>query len=268
MAGIKMAMIELLERQQPMGVRQVYYRLEVMGLIEKSEKNVKGVVGRLLREMRRSGEIPLDWISDSTREPIEPLTFDDPMNAIAWLLLRYREALWKDQPLHVEVWIEKDGLVGIVEPITMRWGVRLMSTHGNSSLSFLNEAAKVIAAQGKPVVLLNLGDHDWSGHNIKDTAVRDISEWAPEADITVKRIAVTPEQIEEWDLPTRPPKKDVRAKDWEGDCVELDAIEPNTLRELVENAIMEHIDWDVWEASEHDEKANKRRLTRMIGRKR
>jgi hypothetical protein len=261
-------MIELLGRQQPMGVRQVYYRLEVMGLIEKSEKNVKGVVGRLLREMRRAGEIPLDWISDSTREPIEPLTFDDPDEAIEWLLLMYRENLWKDQPQHVEVWIEKDGLVGIVEPITRKWGVRLMSTHGNSSLSFLNDAAKHIASQGKPVILLNLGDHDWSGDNIKDTAVRDICEWAPEADITVKRIAVTPEQIEEWGLPTRPPKDDARAKDWEGDCVELDAVEVNTLRELVEDAIKEYIDWDAWAASERREQANKRRLTRMIGKKR
>jgi hypothetical protein len=267
-AKIKAAMIALLKAHRPMGVRQIYYRLEMMGLVEKNEKAVKGTVGRLLRKMRRSGEIPLDWIEDSSREPLEPLTFDNPEDAIRWLLQRYREDLWKDQSLHVEVWIEKDGLVGIVEPITMKWGVRLMSTHGNSSLSFLNEAAKHMESKGKPIVLLNFGDEDWSGHNIKDTAVRDVSDWAPIADITVKRIAVTPEQIEEWGLPTRPPKTtDVRAKDWEGDCVELDAIEPHVLSELVENAIKEHIDWDAWAESERREKANYRRLTRMIGRR-
>jgi hypothetical protein len=119
-AKIKAAMVALLVVQQPMGVRQIYYRLEVMGLVPKSEKAVKGTVGRLLREMRRSREIPLDWISDYSREPIEPLTFKDPEDATEWLGERYRENLWDDQPLHVEVWIEKDGLVEIVQPITMR----------------------------------------------------------------------------------------------------------------------------------------------------
>jgi hypothetical protein len=260
-------MYELLAQEHPMGVRQVYYRITVLGLVEKIEKNVKGVVGRLLSDMRRKGEIPFDWIHDSGREPIEPLFYVSAGEAAQSALDTYRENYWKDQPLHVEVWLEKDGLTGIFEQVTWPLGVRLMSTHGNGSISFLHNAAKVIAAQDKPVILLNFGDHDWSGHNIKDTAVRDIRQWAPDADITVTRIAVTPEQIQEWDLPTRPPKDDVRAKNWEGDCVELDAIPPAQLRELIEASITRLIDWKAWKASERKEQAERKKLEAIIRRK-
>jgi hypothetical protein len=55
-------------------------------------------------------------------------------------------------------------------------------------------------------------------------------------------LAVTEQQILDWNLPTRPTKKsDSRAKNWTGDSVELDAIEPNRLRQIVREAIERHI---------------------------
>ena len=67
--------------------------------------------------------------------------------------------------------------------------------------------------------------------------------FAPDADIVFKRLAVLPEQIETWNLPTRPTKQsDSRAKKF-GDrpSVELDAIHPEQLRGLVEDAITQHM---------------------------
>ena len=68
----------------------------------------------------------------------------------------------------------------------------------------------------------------------------DLNEFAPDADIHFKRLAVTPEQIEQWDLPIRPTKtSDSRAARFGSDVsVELDAIEPRRLRSLVEKAIL------------------------------
>jgi hypothetical protein len=65
---------------------------------------------------------------------------------------------------------------------------------------------------------------------------------APGAVIHFERIAVTPQQIEDWHLPTRPTKAtDSRAKTFGNISVELDAIEPEQLRDLVEEAIQRHL---------------------------
>ena len=67
---------------------------------------------------------------------------------------------------------------------------------------------------------------------------------APEADIDFQKLAVTPEQIEQWSLPSRPTKaSDSRTRNWTGgDSVELDAIHPADLRDIVRTAIERHIE--------------------------
>src|SRR5262249_22115090 len=59
----------------------------------------------------------------------------------------------------------------------------------------------------------------------------------------LKRLAVTEEQIDEWNLPTRPTKRsDSRARNFGSSVsVELDAIDPRRLRSLVERAIRKHM---------------------------
>jgi hypothetical protein len=53
---------------------------------------------------------------------------------------------------------------------------------------------------------------------------------------------VNPDQIISMQLPTRPTKRtDSRAKKWRGDSVELDAIPPNVLRDLVQRVIESHL---------------------------
>jgi len=61
--------------------------------------------------------------------------------------------------------------------------------------------------------------------------------------VTFARLAVTPEQIEDLSLPTRPTKRtDTRTKNFTGGSVEVDAIPAPILRRLVERAITQHID--------------------------
>jgi hypothetical protein len=65
---------------------------------------------------------------------------------------------------------------------------------------------------------------------------------APDAGIYFERIAVTRQQITAWDLPTRPTKKsDTRAKSFGQISVELDAIDPDRLRRLVQGVIERHL---------------------------
>ena len=70
-------------------------------------------------------------------------------------------------------------------------------------------------------------------------------------------------------LPTRPTKQsDSRSRNFEGESVEVDAIEPNTLRLLTEERITQHIDLDALrrlETIEQQERETLRNLAVMVG---
>ena len=77
-----------------------------------------------------------------------------------------------------------------------------------------------------------------------------------------------PEHISQFDLPTRPVKQsDSRARNWTGtECVELDAMPPNELRWIVENAISDCIDDYEWEQMQKIERAERETLTRTLAK--
>jgi hypothetical protein len=257
--SIREALYNLLEQQNPMTVRQVFYRLVSQGVIDKTENEYKNSVGRLLVSMRRAGEIPYGWIADATRWQRKPDTYSSLESALRYTARTYRRSLWDDQDVYVEIWTEKDAIAGIIMEETDPWDVPLMVSRGFSSLSYLYEAAEAIKHKNKPAWLYYFGDHDPSGVHIDKNIKQNLRQLAPKADIRFVRLAVRPEQIEEWDLPTRPTKRsDSRGKNFEGESVEVDAIPPDLLRELVRYAITQHVDMDklevlrVAEASERE----------------
>jgi hypothetical protein len=170
----------------------------------------------------------------------------------------YRRAIWRDEPVYVEFWIEKDALAGTIYDVTAEFDVPLMVARGYSSITFLHSAAEAIVATGKPAFIYQLGDWDPSGQDAADHIERKLREYAPGIPIHFEKLAVTPQQIAEWALPTRPTKlTDSRAKRWTGDSVELDAIPPGQLRRLVRSAIERHISPDrlrVIEVAEQSER--------------
>ena len=116
---------------------------------------------------------------------------------------------------------------------------------GYPSLTFLHQAAEVLAAQAKPAVIYYLGDHDPSGLDIPRVIERELRAMAPLVPLSFTRLAVTVAQIETYGLPTRPTKAtDSRAKGFAGESVEVDAIPAPELRRLVSTAIESHVDRD------------------------
>ncbi len=102
-----------------------------------------------------------------------------------------------------------------------------------------------------------------AGEKIEQT----LREMAPGADIHFKTIAVTPAQIEAWRLPTRPTKKtDSRAKAFGGISVELDAIEPNVLRDLVRSHIEAHLPAEQLKVLKAAEQSERELLHDIVGR--
>ena len=173
----------------------------------------------------------------------KPETFDNLQHTLRLTAQTYRRALWADQDVCVEVWLEKGALAGVIYLVTERWDVPLMVTRGYPSLSFLYEAAQDIRALNKLVHLYYLGDYDPSGVDIPRQVAADLPRLAPGAQIHFSRLAVMRDQVRRWHLPTRRTKQsDSRAKRFLGDSVEVDAIPAQRLRQLVEKAVTRHVD--------------------------
>ena len=265
--GLKATMIDVLKEYRPMTVRQLFYRMVSMGAIDKTENQYNNTVIRLLSQMRREKIIPFSWIADSTRWMRKPDSFSSLEEALHQTAQTYRRALWDNQDAYVEIWLEKDALAGVIYEETEQWDVPLMVTRGYPSLSFLASAAEAIAGCGKPVFLYYLGDHDPSGVDIPRKVERDLRAFAPGADIYFRTVAVTPGQIEEWGLPTRPTKKtDSRSKNFKGESVEVDAIGPAILRELVRDCISDHVDTDALNVLEVAEESERSILQQLAAR--
>ncbi len=249
-----------------MTVRQVFYQATVRGIVEKAESGYDKVQADLTK-MRRAGVLPYDWLADNTRWQRKPRTFNSVEAALQENARFYRKSLWADADCYCEIWLEKDALAGVIYPVTSMFDVPLMVARGYASLSFLYTAAEYINELTVPAYIYHCGDFDPSGVNAGEKIETTLMEMAPDAEIYFKRIAVTPEQINFWELPTRPTKTtDTRAKGFGDISVELDAIAPNQLRALVAEAIEQHLpkrQFKVLKAAEESERDIISRLVRV-----
>lgn len=265
-AALDDAIMEVCAADNPLTVRGVFYRVMSAGVVAKNEKEYDVVQKRAVK-LRREGRLPYDWIVDGTRWRLKSTSWDSASQALHNLALTYRRELWNNQDTYVEIWSEKDAISTIISPITDAWGVPLLVARGFSSETFLYDTATQIRAAnaaGRSAVAYNLGDHDPSGVAAWEHVQKRLREFAPNADITFERIAVTEEQITSLALPTRPTKAtDTRAKNFTGESVEVDAIPTRILRELVEEAITKHIDPRALELNRIVEEEERRGLEAM-----
>jgi hypothetical protein len=258
------ALLEIIEAGKPMTVRQVFYQATVHGLVEKAESGYAKVQVDLTK-MRRDGSLPYDWLADNTRWQRKPTAFNSIEDALRKTAAFYRKALWSDADSYVEIWLEKDALSGVIYPITAMYDVPLMVARGYASLSFLHSAAEYINELIVPTYIYHLGDFDPSGVNAGQKIEETLRELAPDAEIYFERIAVTEEQIADWDLPTRPTKaSDTRAKNFGSVSVELDAIEPNRLRQIVQGAIEQHLPANQFEVLKAAEESERKIISRLV----
>jgi len=204
----------------PMTVRQVFYRAESGAIVEKSEKGYKKVQYHLLL-MRRQGVIPYSFISDATRWMRKPTTYDSVDEMLQDAASSYRRSLWTSQNTYAEIWLEKNALAGVFEAA---------------------EVIKEKNGKGKECYVFHFGDFDPSGVGIGADIEKKLNGFG--ADVEFQRMAVIPEQITNLNLPTRPTKgTDSRAKSFgSAVSVELDAIHPNMLRQMIRDCIDAVID--------------------------
>ncbi len=259
------ALRDIAERSKPCTVRQVFYLAEVAGLVPKTE-NGCDIVQNDTALMRRSGTLPYEWFADSTRWQRRPQTFDSVRKALEDTARLYRKALWANADCYVEIWLEKDALSGVVYPITSMFDTPLMVARGYASLSFLHQAAEYISGLEVPAYIYHLGDFDPSGQDAARAIEQTLREMAPKAEIHFERLAVTPGQIRQWGLPTRPTKvSDSRSRGFGDISVELDAIPPDQLRGLVQEAIERHLPPEQYEILKVAEESERRLINGLVG---
>lgn len=265
MADLRAEILEAVALDAPTTCRSVFYRLVSRGVIPKSEQAYKGIVVRLLTLMRREGA--LDWaaITDGTRLRRKPRSYDNLLHALDDTRATYRRALWREQGVYVEVWTEKDAISGVLFDVTSEWDVPLVVCRGYPSQTFVHNAADELAEQAKPCFVYYFGDHDPSGVDIPRYVEARLREYAPRAEITFARLAVTREQIAQLALPTRPTKAtDSRARGFAGESVEVDAIPPDTLRSICRAAIEQHVEQHALERTRRVEEAERETLAMLV----
>lgn len=255
--------VELYQGQEyRLTLRQLYYQLVVQNVFANLQKNYAKLSG-LLGEARMTGLCDWDVIEDRIRVPRFPNEWSDIEDAMSTLINVYRRKRWLDQENYVEVWVEKDALSGVLEPITHDYHVHLLVNRGYSSISAMHDAAlrfKSMERDGKTCFLPYFGDHDPSGEDM----VRDIKNRLEEfgCAVEVRKVALTREQVDEHQLPPNPAKTtDPRARGYieeHGDqSWELDALPPATLNELLTNALDELVDADLFDVQKELENRDK-----------
>lgn len=238
------AIIETVAGMRPMTLRQLFYALTVQGVIEKEEREYAAVGVQLLK-LRRAGRIPWSAIADNTRWVRKPETFRGPEHAIRATAAFYRRALWADADFRVEVWCEKDAIAGVIIDATDELDVPFYVARGFASETYAHAAAEAIVEDGRTCFVYEFGDHDPSGVAASAALKRKLIDFVGDrAEVHFVRAAVTPDQIRQWRLPTRPTKRvgNRHAKGFLGNSVELDAIPADLLRGLVREVIERHID--------------------------
>lgn len=120
--------------------RQLYYQCVTRMIVPNKDTEYKKLTA-LLTDARYAGMIDWDAIEDRGREPNSPSQWSDPARLVESALRAYRLPRWDGQPKYVELWVEKQALAGVLEPIASEFHATLMVNKGYSSASAMKESA-------------------------------------------------------------------------------------------------------------------------------
>ena len=250
------AVLDDLREYLPVTLRQVYYQLVAAGEIE-NDKGQYNKLSRVLTQARLDGIVPWEAIEDRTRATLRSGGWSSQGDFIddelRHFLDDYRRDLLQGQGTALELWVEKDALSRLCHDVAYEYCVPVVVARGFSSVSYVHECAKRVRANanaGQGTVLLYLGDLDPSGYAMLPAMMETLQNEIGVGELVEGvRCALTPEQIEEYELPHSPDAlkwTDRRAPGYVEQfgelAVELDALRPNVLQQLVRESIEAHLD--------------------------
>jgi hypothetical protein len=261
-------MAAIIEDVEPITGRGVGYKLFVAGLIPSMSTNDMKRVYRLLKEAREQGMIPWEWIVDEGRAIERRPSWNDPDHFARSASHQYRRDFWSQQPRRCLVISEKGTVRGILKPVLDELGVGFMAVHGFSSATAVHDLAT--DDDGRLLIVLYVGDYDPSGLFMSEHDLPNrLAEYGGDH-VTVRRIALTRDQLR--GLPSFPatdkrndPRYEWFTKNFGKQCWEIDALDPNALRDRVEAHIRACIsDRDAWDRCEQINKAESKSLRTVM----
>ena len=233
------------EAAQPITGRGIGYKLFTARLIPSMATSEMAKVYRLLRIAREQGTIPWDWIVDETRSLERVSTWDNPADYARTVARSYRRDFWNQQPHRIQVWSEKGTVRGVLAPVLDGYAVGFLPVHGFSSATTAHDIAE--DDDGRALIVLYVGDFDPSGMYMSEVDLPARFEKYGGTHISLRRIALTRPPVT--GLPSfaatdkrRDPRYPWFVRNYGKRCWELDAMDPNDLRDCVENAIFNLIE--------------------------
>ena len=237
---------EALEQDHPQSVRHVFYLMTDPRLPEPVDKTDQGYlqVQRRMGIMRERGQIPYGWVSDASRRAHYTNTYSGAGDFLRRYASVYRADLWEDfSEYYVEVWAESRSLASVLEDDCRELAVALYPSGGFASHSFIYESARQIAHTDKPAVVVYAGDYDPAGvlidQKIEQGLRMHLGEDYP---LHFERIAINPDQIDRYNLPTKPRKASDRRRLDIRETVEAEAMPARTMRGLIREKIESYLD--------------------------
>lgn len=248
-------------------LRQLYYQFVSRDLLPNNQRSYDNL-GRTISNARIAGLVDWEAIEDRTRFLRGRTNWESPAHMIRSRARSYSIDMWSNQTTRLEVWIEKDALVGVIERVCWDNDVNYFACRGYVSQSELYEAGKRIARyreEGQETVVIHMGDHDPSGIDMTRDNQERLCMFSGDF-VEVRRIALNFDQVKQYAPPPNPAKMtDSRVGSYISNfghsSWELDALEPRVLQALAQDTIDEYKDFDAWQEretllAEHREQLN------------
>jgi hypothetical protein len=282
---------EIIDEYQNKGydltLRQLYYVFISRDLFPNDDKYIDKKTGsknnetnyKRLGDFIANGRLAglVDWsaIVDRTRKIHKNNHWKDPQEIIDICASQFQVDKWLDQPCYCEVFVEKDALIGVLEAACMPLDVPYYACRGYNSASEIWNAGhnrfKKKVEQGKKCYVFYLGDHDPSGIDMTrdvDERINQFAQTDNDTWITVKRLALNMDQVNQYHPPPNPTKlSDTRAEDYiikYGEtCWELDALDPEVIGALITDSVTGIRDEQLWKIAVKEEEEHKKDLSRL-----
>lgn len=239
-------------------VRQLYYQLVARNIVPNTERSYKRVTS-VANDARLAGMIDWSAIEDRTRAFVRRQRWRDAAEILRSAADSFHIDMWYRQRNRVFVIIEKEALVGVLEPTCFKYDTPILAARGYPSSTVIREFVQtdilpVLEDGRQNITILHLGDHDPSGLDMTRD-LRDRFELFSGCPIELVRLGLNMDQIEERQPPPNPAKTpDSRFQNYMeqygSESWELDALPPAFLAELVEKEIRQRIDFEHWELSQ------------------
>jgi hypothetical protein len=263
------AMYRLIEPVQPITGRGVGYKLFTERLIPSMATKEMAKVYRLLRIARERGDIPWEWIVDESRS-LERVSAWKDLAAYGRAVARsYRKDFWVTQPRRIEVWSEKGTVRGVLQPVLDDLGVGFRVMHGFGSATEIHGVAE--DNDGRPLIALYVGDYDPSGMYMSEVDLPERLDRYDGYHVEIERVALTATQLA--GLPSFPatdkvsdPRYGWFVANYGRHCWELDAMDPNDLRDVVRRNIMALVEPTAWRQCEIVNAAEEESLRDVLSR--